>query len=117
MRLRWFIKRKTYHLAILSAEAEARYSNMSETDLIYRCLGIILESIAFTGDQVRADESKIPAPSPFEVSEEYLTALDQYSERAHKSHQKPSSVRSFLCCGHVGLSDERARGCSKFPAS
>jgi hypothetical protein len=59
-----------YRADFTPREGEARYSNMSETDLIYRCLGIILESIAFTGDQVRADESKIPAPNPFDVNEE-----------------------------------------------
>jgi hypothetical protein len=44
-------------------EAEVRYSNMSETDLIYRCLGIILESIAFTGDQVALDNTKVQNPN------------------------------------------------------
>jgi hypothetical protein len=52
-----------YRAYFAPREAEARYSNMSETDLIYRCLGIILESIAFTGDQVASDDAKIPSPN------------------------------------------------------
>ncbi len=51
-------------------KAEARYSSMTDIDLIYRCLGIIVESIAFSGEHVRPDESKIPAPNPFETKEE-----------------------------------------------
>lgn len=47
---------RIYRTYFTSREAAARYSNMSETDLIYRCLGIILESIAFTGDQIASDE-------------------------------------------------------------
>jgi hypothetical protein len=47
---------RIYRTYFTPREAAARYSNMSETDLIYRCLGIILESIAFTGDQVASDE-------------------------------------------------------------
>lgn len=47
---------RIYRTYFTPGEAAARYSNMSETDLIYRCLGIILESIAFTGDQVASDE-------------------------------------------------------------
>jgi hypothetical protein len=48
-----------YRTYFTPGEAEARYSNMSETDLIYRCLGIILESIAFTGDQIALDDTKV----------------------------------------------------------
>jgi len=47
-----------YRAYFAPREAEARYSNTSETDLIYRCLGIILESIAFTGDQVASDDDQ-----------------------------------------------------------
>jgi hypothetical protein len=61
---------RIYRAYFTPREAEARYSNMSETDLINRCLGIILESIAFAGNEVRAGESKIPAPKPFEANEE-----------------------------------------------
>jgi hypothetical protein len=38
--------------------------------LIYRCLGIILESIASNDDQIRAGETEIPAPNPLETKEE-----------------------------------------------
>jgi hypothetical protein len=34
-----------YHTYFTPREAKVRYSSMSEIDLIYRCLGIILESI------------------------------------------------------------------------
>jgi hypothetical protein len=44
-------------------EAEARYSNMTDLDLIYRCLGIILESIAASSDQVAGGESRPPKAS------------------------------------------------------
>jgi hypothetical protein len=40
-----------YRAHFMPREAEARYSSMTESELIYRCLGIILESIAFGGDQ------------------------------------------------------------------
>lgn len=39
-----------YRTHFMPQEAEARYSSMSDLDLIYRCLGIILESIAGSGD-------------------------------------------------------------------
>ncbi|HEX3421535.1 MAG TPA: hypothetical protein VHT01_09905 [Candidatus Udaeobacter sp.] len=39
-------------------EADARYSDLIESDLIYRCLGIILESIAFSSEQPERDKSK-----------------------------------------------------------
>jgi len=32
-------------------KADARYSDMTESELIYRCLGIILESIASSAGQ------------------------------------------------------------------
>ena len=47
---------RIYRTYFTPRETAARYSNMSETDLIYRCLGIILESIALTGDQIPSDE-------------------------------------------------------------
>jgi hypothetical protein len=52
---------RIYQTYFMSREAEARYSGMTDIDLIYRCLGIILESIAFTGDQVASDDTKIPS--------------------------------------------------------
>jgi hypothetical protein len=38
-------------------KAKATYSNMSTMDLIYRCPGIILESLAFSSGQLDADHS------------------------------------------------------------
>jgi hypothetical protein len=43
---------RIYRTYFMPQEAEARYSSMTDLDLIYRCLGIILESIAAGGDQV-----------------------------------------------------------------
>jgi len=40
-----------YHTYFTPREATVTYSNMGEIDLIYRCLGIILESIA--GDRTK----------------------------------------------------------------
>ena len=39
------------HMHFMPCKADARYSDMTEYELIYRCLGIILESIAFSGGQ------------------------------------------------------------------
>jgi len=38
--------------------ANARYSDMTDVELIFRCLGIVLESIAFSGDQVDRGNKK-----------------------------------------------------------
>ena len=43
---------RIYRTYFMPQEAEARYSSMTDLDLIYRCLGIILESIAASSDQV-----------------------------------------------------------------
>jgi hypothetical protein len=48
---------RIYQTYFTPQKAEARYSNMSDIDLIYRRLGIILESIAFSGGQLDADHS------------------------------------------------------------
>jgi hypothetical protein len=61
---------RIYRAYFMPQEAEARYSSMGDIDLIYRCLGIILESIASNDDQIRAGENKIPAPNPLEAKEE-----------------------------------------------
>ena len=37
---------RIYQIHFMPRKADARYSDMSEYELIYRCLGIILESIA-----------------------------------------------------------------------
>jgi hypothetical protein len=39
-----------YQAHFMPHKAETRYPNMTDTDLIYRCLGTMLESIAFSGD-------------------------------------------------------------------
>lgn len=46
-----------YRTYFIPRKAEAAYSNMSNMDLIYRCLGIILESLAFSSGQLDADQS------------------------------------------------------------
>jgi hypothetical protein len=51
---------RIYRTYFTPQEAQSRYSSMNEIDLIYRCLGIILESIAMNGDQATLDESRIP---------------------------------------------------------
>ncbi len=43
---------------------------MSDVDLIYRCLGIILESIAFSGGEIPAHQSENPTPNILESKEE-----------------------------------------------
>jgi hypothetical protein len=59
-----------YRTHFMPREAEVRYSSMNEIDLIYRCLGIILESIAFSGDQPTPDNSRIPTPNAFGVKDD-----------------------------------------------
>jgi hypothetical protein len=46
-----------YRAHFTPRKAEATYSNMSNMDLIYRCLGITLESLAFSSGQLDADYS------------------------------------------------------------
>jgi hypothetical protein len=53
---------RLYEAHFMPQKAEARYSNMTDIDLIYRCLGIIVESIAFNEGQVRMDQGNIPTP-------------------------------------------------------
>ena len=40
-----------YRMHFMPRKAHARYSDMTESELIYRCLGIIRESIASSGGQ------------------------------------------------------------------
>jgi hypothetical protein len=61
---------RIYRTYFTPQKAEARYSDMTDVDLTYRCLGTILELIAFSGDQVRAGESGAPAPDSLEVNDE-----------------------------------------------
>jgi hypothetical protein len=42
---------RIYRTHFMPHKADARYSDMTESELIYRCLGIILESIASSGRQ------------------------------------------------------------------
>jgi hypothetical protein len=61
---------RVYQAHFMPQKAEARYSNMTDIDLIYRCLGIILESIAFNEGQVRMNRSNIPASKSPDVKGE-----------------------------------------------
>jgi hypothetical protein len=54
-----------YRAHFMPQEAEARYSSMADIDLIYRCLGIILESIAFSGGQAASIDSPVQSPNVF----------------------------------------------------
>jgi hypothetical protein len=58
---------RIYQAHFTPQKAEARYSNMTDIDLIYRCLGIIVESIAFNEGQVRMNQGNIPTPNPPDV--------------------------------------------------
>jgi hypothetical protein len=48
---------RIYRTHFTPRKAEARYSNLSDIDLIYRCFGIILESIASSDGQFDANQS------------------------------------------------------------
>ena len=61
---------RIYRTYFTPQKAEVRYSDMTDVDLTYRCLGTILELIAFSGDQVRASESGAPSPNSLELNEE-----------------------------------------------
>ena len=54
---------RIYRTYFTPQKAEARYSDMTDVDLIYRCLGTILELIAFSGDQYTTDENKLARQS------------------------------------------------------
>jgi hypothetical protein len=49
---------RIYRMHFMPSKAETRYSNMTESELIYRCLGIILESIASSGGQSDRGKNK-----------------------------------------------------------
>jgi hypothetical protein len=53
---------RIYHTYFTPKQGEARYSSIADLDLIYRCLGIILESIAASGEATAAD-SRTPRAS------------------------------------------------------
>jgi hypothetical protein len=54
---------RIYRTYFMPQEAETRYSSMTDLDLIYRCLGIILESIAASSDQIASGDSRTPKAS------------------------------------------------------
>ena len=63
---RWLLKTycvgsdadRIYRTHFMPGNVKARYSDMTESQLIYRCLGIILESIAASGGQNDKDKNK-----------------------------------------------------------
>ena len=61
---------RIYSTHFMPSKAQARYSDMNEPELIYRCLGIILESIAFTGDQVDRAKNRNQKSKSLTVEEE-----------------------------------------------
>jgi hypothetical protein len=54
---------RIYRTYFMPQEAETRYSSMTDLDLIYRCLGIILESVAASSDQVVSGDGRPPTAS------------------------------------------------------
>jgi len=61
---------RIYQTYFTPRKAEARYCDISDIDLIYRCLGIILESIAFGDGESPGERSKRRAPNVSGVTEE-----------------------------------------------
>jgi hypothetical protein len=49
---------RIYRTYFTPQEAEHRYSSLTDLDLIYRCLGIILESIAASSDQTTVSDDR-----------------------------------------------------------
>jgi hypothetical protein len=61
---------RIYQTYFTPRKTDARYSEMSDVDLIYRCLGIMLELIAFGGRDASVDHSKGRTPNVSEFDEE-----------------------------------------------
>ena len=61
---------RIYRTHFMPRKAGAGYSEMTDLELIYRCLGIILESIAFTGGEVDRGKKKNQTPGFLAVEEE-----------------------------------------------
>jgi hypothetical protein len=61
---------RIYRRHFMPRKADGRYSNMTDLELIYRCLGIILESIAVSGDQVDRKTKKPQLPDSAAAEEE-----------------------------------------------
>jgi len=59
-----------YRMHFMPRNADARYSDMTESELIYRCLGIILESIASSGGQNDRGKNKNQGRDSVPVEEE-----------------------------------------------
>ena len=61
---------RIYRMHFMPRNADARYSDMTESELIYRCLGIILESIASRGGQNDKGKNKNQGRDPIPGGEE-----------------------------------------------
>lgn len=61
---------RIYRTHFMPHKADARYSDMTDLELIYRCLGIILESIAFSSGQVDRGKNKNQTRDSLAVEEE-----------------------------------------------
>ena len=61
---------RIYRTYFMPRNAEARYSDMTESELIYRCLGIILESIASSSEQRGRGKNKNQGRDSAPVEEE-----------------------------------------------
>ena len=61
---------RIYRMHFFPHTAGARYSDMTDNDLLYRCLGIILESIAFSGNEVDRGKKKSQPPDSAAAEEE-----------------------------------------------
>jgi hypothetical protein len=61
---------RIYRMHFMPRKADARYSDMTESELIYRCLGIILESIASSGGQSDRGKNRNQGHDSIPVEEE-----------------------------------------------
>jgi hypothetical protein len=61
---------RIYRMHFMPSKAETRYSDMTESELIYRCLGIILESIASSGGQSDRGKNKNQRRDSVPIEEE-----------------------------------------------
>jgi hypothetical protein len=75
---RWLLNRycsdadvdRIYRTHFMPRKADARYPDMTESELIYRCLGIVLESIASSGGQSDRGKNKNHGRDSVPVEEE-----------------------------------------------
>jgi len=61
---------RIYRTHFMPRKADARYSAMTESELIYRCLGIILESIASSGGESDRGKNRNQGQDSLPVEEE-----------------------------------------------